>query len=148
MTNEELLNKLSELEEKFRSGKEEVEALGKDIFDRIDAAVIRIMDAREDEALQYSGYSKYLDEFFKKVECERVYQQEKWGDAFDAKNNRNDWTAYISGYLGRVFEASTLDELDEALVKVATLCAAAFEWNQRGMPLRHYDPQSAVLLNE
>jgi hypothetical protein len=83
---------------------------------------------------------EYLDLFHDKMVEERLYQVDKWGDKIDKNNTANDWVAFIAQYLGK---AVTLpwnkDTFQTMLVKVATLCAAAYEWSERGMAKRHYD---------
>jgi hypothetical protein len=87
--------------------------------------------------------NQYLDNFISDVRLERQYQQSKWGDEFDKKNTANDWIAYIAGYLGKAVTMPwNAETFRTALVKVATLCAAAAEWCDRtngNMPKRHYD---------
>lgn len=81
-----------------------------------------------------------LLEFVAKMVAERAYQVNKWGHEFDSKNTANDWVAYIARY---VDSAVTLpwdkEQFQKGLVKVATLCAAAYEWSEKGMANRHYD---------
>ena len=85
----------------------------------------------------------YISEFYDKVSEERNYQINKWGDEFDSKNTPNDWVAYIAKYVGQVVTLPWNKEVFKTqLVKVATLCAAAYEWCERTdgeMPKRHYD---------
>lgn len=88
-----------------------------------------------------------FDEFTKRMTAEREYQTAKWGDEFDKKNTPNDWVAYIVSHLGLAVTMPWDAELfGKALVKVATLCAAAHEWLWRtegNMPKRHYDEPAA-----
>ena len=84
-----------------------------------------------------------MSEFFEEMTKEREYQIQKWGNEFDAKNTPNDWVCYIAKYLG---QAVTLpwnaSVFQTALIKVATLCMAAYEWCEKTngkMPKRHYD---------
>lgn len=85
----------------------------------------------------------YLKDFYDKVVEERLYQINRWGNDFDSKNTPNDWVAYIAKYLGQVVTMPWNKEtFKKQLVKVATLCAAAYEWCERtdgDMPKRHYD---------
>lgn len=92
----------------------------------------------EEESPVKSMYSQPLDQFFREVEKERAYQDEKWGSDFDAENDRDNWIAYMVSYLGRVFTADSQEAQQKALVQVATLAAAAHEWSSRGMPKTHY----------
>jgi len=79
-----------------------------------------------------------LQEFFEKIESERTYQQEKWGNEFDKKNTPNDWIAYIAQYAGKgVTLPFDEEQFKTALIKVATLCAAA--WCREEYAPRHYD---------
>jgi len=73
-----------------------------------------------------------LADFLKRIVQERNYQQVKWGDDNDAKNTINDWITYMTSYLGRVWTAKDLAEVQGMLVKVATLAAATYEWSIRG----------------
>lgn len=86
---------------------------------------------------------KYLQDFFNNVSEERTYQINKWGDEFDKKNAPNDWVAYIAKYLGQTVTLPWNKETFKIqLIKVATLCAAAYEWCEKtngDMPKRHYD---------
>lgn len=72
---------------------------------------------------------------------ERDYQNGKWGTSFDDKNTLNDWSAYMSRYLGLATFAETPEEARRQLVKVAALAIAAIETFDRnsGFAPRHYD---------
>ena len=87
--------------------------------------------------------TNYFFEFINKVKAERDYQLKKWGDEFDRKNTPNDWIAYIVSYTGKAVTLPWNKETFKTmLVKVAALCAAAYEWCDRtdgNMPKRHYD---------
>jgi hypothetical protein len=86
--------------------------------------------------------NEHLENFLKDIREERSYQKEKWGDEFDSKNTSNDWIAYIAGYLGKAYNINhSPDDFRKNLVKVATLCAAAVEWNDKTdgkLPRTHY----------
>ena len=80
------------------------------------------------------------------IKKEREYQDGKWGTGFDDKNTLNDWSSYITNYLGK---ATTMEASPDAqrkfLVKVATLATAAVETFDRnsGFPPRHYEEKVA-----
>lgn len=99
-----------------------------------------VMTDSEGEEIDYSDWFK---EFCDSLWAERAYQLDKWEMEFDSKNTPNDWVAYISKYLGQsVTMPYDEDKFTEQLIKVATLCMAAIEWNDRlkgNMPKRHYD---------
>lgn len=80
-------------------------------------------------------------EILDEIMQERAYQEAKWGTAFDNNNTLNDWSAYISRYLGQATFAQTHEESRRQFVKVATLALAAIESYDRnsGFPKRHYD---------
>lgn len=85
----------------------------------------------------------HLTDFFNKILEERSYQISKWGNDFDSRNTPNDWMAYICKYSGKAvtmpWNANTFKSM---LVKVAALCAAAYQWcecTSGNMPKRHYD---------
>lgn len=81
-----------------------------------------------------------LDFFYGRMQAEREYQKTKWGVYFDSRNTANDWIAYIAAHLGKAVTSPwNADTFRTALVKVATLCAAAFEASYGEMPPRHYD---------
>jgi hypothetical protein len=84
-------------------------------------------------------WCSYLEDFADKMQDEREYQMVKHGDEVDARNNRNDWAAFIGHYVGRLLYAQSEEEVQKTLVKVGTLAAAAYEWSKRGMAKRHYD---------
>jgi hypothetical protein len=81
--------------------------------------------------------------FFDLIKSERNYQIKKWGDEFDKKNTPNDWISYIVQYTGKAVTLPwNANDFKIALVKVATLCMAAYEWCEKtngSMPKRHYD---------
>lgn len=81
--------------------------------------------------------SKVLNE----VCHEREYQNQRFGTAFDDKNTLNDWSAYITRYLGNATFATTREEQRCQLIKVAALAVAAVEAFDRNLafPPRHYD---------
>lgn len=87
--------------------------------------------------------NEYLYIFFDRMKTEREYQVKKWGDEFDRKNTPNDWMAYILSYAGKAVTMPwNADTFKNMLVKVAALCAAAYEWCEQtdgNMPKRHYD---------
>jgi len=93
--------------------------------------------------LDFKGLNPKFVEFVNTMAVERIYQNSKWGDEFDSKNTPNDWVAYIARYLGRaVMMPWDKNTFKNALIKTATLCAAAYEWCERTdgkMPKRHYD---------
>ena len=78
------------------------------------------------------------------LNVERAYQVAKRGFTreFDARNTVNDWSAYITRYLGNAAFAGTLEEKRAAFVKIAALAIAAVECCDLngGFPPRHYDP--------
>ena len=77
-------------------------------------------------------------QIFELVEKERAYQQEKWGDRFDALSTPNDWVAYISKYLGQTVTMPWNREIFRTqILKVMTLCCAVLE--QESYAVRHYD---------
>lgn len=84
-----------------------------------------------------------MDVFIDKMCEEREYQIERWGEEFDKKNTPNDWTAFITKYAGQTVTLPwDAEQFQKQLVKVATLCAAAYKWCGRtdgNMPKRHYD---------
>lgn len=74
--------------------------------------------------------------------AERVYQDGKWGTAFDDKNTINDWGTYVNIYLAKATDMAASDEDQRKyLVKVATLAVAAIQTFDRNgqFPGRHYD---------
>jgi len=75
------------------------------------------------------------------IKKEREYQNQKWGNDFDNRNNANDWSAYITRYNGNASFAETPQEWRKQMLKVATLAVAAIESYDRNnrLPLRHYD---------
>lgn len=85
----------------------------------------------------------YLDKILQEISDERKYQQERWGDEFDAKNTPNDWLAYILSYAGKAVTLKfNAEQFRISLIKTATLCAAAIEWCDKTngkMAKRHYD---------
>lgn len=78
---------------------------------------------------------------FEMIDAEREYQEKKWGNEFDDKNNANDWSAYISRYNGNASFATTPGDWQKQMTKVAALAVAALEAFQRNgqLPKRHYD---------
>jgi len=73
---------------------------------------------------------------------ERVYQDNKWGTAFDDKNTVNDWAAYTNLYIGRATTmGATKEEQRKGLLKAAAILVAALESFDRnnGFASRHYD---------
>jgi len=83
--------------------------------------------------------SNRTDIFFH-IDAERVYQDSKWGLAFDDDNTVNDWVAYIAQYAGNAI-ADDPQTQRKMLLKVATLAVAALEAFERnnGFSKRHYD---------
>lgn len=76
------------------------------------------------------------------VELERRYQNGKWGQGFDNLNTINDWSAYISQWLGKATShtQSPVGGRDN-LIQVAALAVAAVEAFDRSESWaeRHYD---------
>jgi len=72
-------------------------------------------------------------------ERERQIKLAHGGDTneFDRRNTKNDWVAYITAYAGRAAEKVGRNErqgegFSDNLIKVAALCIAALEAEQRG----------------
>ena len=82
------------------------------------------------------------EKILEKIRSERCYQCDKWGNDFDDQNTINDWSAYISEYLGKAtaFRALKKDQRNN-LLEVATLAIAALESFERNGKFadRHYD---------
>lgn len=55
-------------------------------------------------------------------------------DEFDKTNDRNDWVAYVTAYIGKAADAATNEENDfeEAMLKAAGLCLSAIRANRKG----------------
>lgn len=87
--------------------------------------------------------NEYIDIFYEKMVQERIYQLNKWSGEFDSNNTPNDWSSFILKYSGNTVTLPwNPQEFKKQLVKVATICAAAYEWCERtkgNMPRRHYD---------
>lgn len=56
--------------------------------------------------------------------CERLRQDQLWGDEFDQKNTANDWHAYVAHYLTLAMRSSAQDYVVN-MVKACGLCQAA-----------------------
>lgn len=86
------------------------------------------------------------DNIYDWIDCERAYQDERWGATFDDQNTANDWVTYINRYAAKAceFDISTV-KFQKAMIKVAALAVAAIETVRRvgSLPPRHYDQAKA-----
>lgn len=82
-------------------------------------------------------------EIFIKIDAERSYQEQKWGNEFDNLNTPNDWVSYLTKYLGKSVNSHAKDCADFRgnILKVATMCVAILEREQYAP--RHYDAPGA-----
>lgn len=76
-------------------------------------------------------------EIYQQLESERVYQDKKWGRAFDAQNTPNDWVAYLAKYVGQAVTLPWDSGVFRLAVLVAAICVAILE--QSDYAPRHYD---------
>lgn len=82
-----------------------------------------------------------IDQIFAEIKAEREYQNKLWGTEFDDKNTINDWSAYITRYLGQATGSENEAEQRTQMMKVASLAVAALEAINRNGKFapRHYD---------
>lgn len=83
-----------------------------------------------------------MNEIIETIKDERLYQNTKWGTAFDDKNTINDWAAYVNIYMSRATSMNANpDAVREGFMKAASILVAALESCDRnnGFPKRHYD---------
>jgi hypothetical protein len=83
------------------------------------------------------------EKILKEIDTERKYQEKKWGNEFDNKNNANDWVAYTACYLGKALTFPwDGHRYRTMMIKVAALAVAAIENYDRlggNIAKRHYD---------
>lgn len=91
--------------------------------------------------------TRVRERIFCDIREERLYQEDKWGSEFDAKNTADDWVTYIAHYataaapIGVISAPFDVENFKTKMLKVATLAVAAIEAAElnNGIAKRHFD---------